>query len=558
MKKNIVSIMLSGALLLLLGACGDDKLGSVYQIFDDNPASKTLEADEDYSEWVTVLRYADLYNALNQATQAFTVLAPDNKAVNAFYTAKGVAGIEELGKEYARALIMHHTMLDSIQVSSMQLRSSLTNLSGDEISVEIDSVRAGQFVFGGQTRTLESGVHAYNAIIYYVDAVMTPLVETVYDRLRESGSHRVMTAAVEATGWNKPLSTSYDTLRLETGGYTVSRRAYTLLAVSDRVFSEAGIGSLSDLAAKLGAGSDYADEGNALNEFVAYHILKNNYTLSDLRSMSGSDTSRIWETAAADQVVMITADTLNQDWILNLPNLEAAPARFIDSESDLACKNGYLQSIDSWLPVWEPDPVTVVWDLADYTEVKNAVIEKSGAAAYQPAEPVTSETKVDVSKCGAFEYTVSESGVGGTTYAYVTYVNCKKNLKDCNNYDRMVFNLGYMGSVSMRTPTIIRGKYKVEIQYVYLSDHSFMRKVTDGNGGMIRTAFDGENQKSSKPYTSSSKTAAGVYEAVLYDELEFTATTAHEFSFVVLDPTASSNSKFSLQFDCIKFTPIEE
>ena len=557
MKKNIVSIMLCGA-LLLLGACGDDKVGSVYQIFDDNPASKTLEANEDYSEWVTILRYADLYNALNQATQAFTVLAPDNDAVNAFYTEKGVGGIEDLGREYARALIMHHTVLDSIQVSGMQMLSTLTNLSGDEISVEIDSVNAGQFVFGGTAHTIESGVHAYNALIYYVDAVMVPLVETVYDRLKANADYKVMTAAIDATGWDKALRTAYDTTRLETGGISVSRRSYTVLAVSDPVFTNAGVGSLADLVGKLGAGSDYTAEGNALNEFVAYHILKNNYSLDDLRSMSGSDTTRIWETAATDQVVMVTADTTNQDWILNLPNVSATPGRFVDGQGDQICKNGYVQPIDSWLPVWEPDPVTVVWDLADYIGIKNAVIEQAGAAAYQPAEPVTSETKVDVSKSGAVNYVVSESGVGGSTYAYVTYVNCKKNLKDCVNCDRLVFNLGYMGSATLTTPTIIRGKYKVEIQYVYLSDHSFMRKMTDGNGGMIRMTFDGENRKSATPYTSSTKSTAGVYEAVLYDELEFTSTTSHEFSFVVLDPTASTNSKFSLQFDCIKFTPIAE
>ena len=42
-----------------------------------------------------------------------------------------------------------------------------------------------------------------------------------------------------------------------------------------------------------------------------------------------------------------------------------------------------------------------------------------------------------------------------------------------------------------------------------------------------------------------------------YDEVEFPETAAHKFSFVVLDPSASTNSNFSLQFDYIKFIPIE-
>ena len=42
-----------------------------------------------------------------------------------------------------------------------------------------------------------------------------------------------------------------------------------------------------------------------------------------------------------------------------------------------------------------------------------------------------------------------------------------------------------------------------------------------------------------------------------FDRIEFEETASHTFSFVVLDPAASTNSNFSLQFDCIKFTPIE-
>jgi hypothetical protein len=43
MKQTSIKIFMSLAVALLLAACQDDKLNSVYQIFDDNPASKTLE-----------------------------------------------------------------------------------------------------------------------------------------------------------------------------------------------------------------------------------------------------------------------------------------------------------------------------------------------------------------------------------------------------------------------------------------------------------------------------------------------------------------------------------
>lgn len=556
MKRNRFTFTAAlAAALMLFAACQDDKIGSVYQIFDDNPASKMLEKDPNCSEWVKVLRYADLYNALNQATQAFTVLVPDNKAMADFYEDKKVAGIEDLGVEYARALIFHHTMLDSIQVDQMQLKTSLTNLGGDAVSVEIDSVNAGQFIFGGVARTVESGVHAYNALIYYIDAVMTPLVESVTQRMEQAGGFSIMMAAIKATGWDKELDVIYDTIPQEGGGQLISRRTYTLLAVSDRTFAEDGISDLQSLAAKLGAASDYTSSANALNEYVAYHILESACTLAQLREMPGSDTTRIWSTLAQNQVFMVTADTLSGKWMLNALDANISETHFLEEGADILCKNGYLQQLDGWMPVWEPTPTTVVWDLGDYASVRTVVLE--AGVEYQPAAPVSSETTVAIQKSGAYEYEVSEAGVAGTAYPYVSYRTCKKQLADCEKNDRVIFNLGYMGSAAMKTPTIVRGKYRVDLKFVYLSDHSFMRTMSDGNGGMIRMSFDGENEKSAAPYTTVTKTTMCVCTATLYDSIEFEMTANHVFKFVVMDPTASTNSKFSLQFDSLIFTPIE-
>ena len=129
-----------------------------------------------------------------------------------------------------------------------------------------------------------------------------------------------------------------------------------------------------------------------------------------------------------------------------------------------------------------------------------------------------------------------------------------------NNYDRIAFNVGYMGKVSMRTPTIVRGKYRVELTLIYMTDNNFMRNMSDGNGGLLKIAFDEKDEYTiyNAPYTKVDKALPGVYTSTLYDEIEFTETASHKFSFVVLDPAASTNSKFSLQFDCIRFIPIED
>ena len=86
-----------------------------------------------------------------------------------------------------------------------------------------------------------------------------------------------------------------------------------------------------------------------------------------------------------------------------------------------------------------------------------------------------------------------------------------------------------------------------------------MRQQTDGNGGMLKVAFDEKDEYTvfTAPYTKVTSALPGVYTSTLYEEIEFPETASHDFSFIVLDPAASTNSNFSLQFDYIKFTPIE-
>ena len=60
------------------------------------------------------MKYADLYNAVNQATQSFTLFVPNNAAVKEFYNRKGVSSIEDLGTEYARSLVSYHIVQDTI------------------------------------------------------------------------------------------------------------------------------------------------------------------------------------------------------------------------------------------------------------------------------------------------------------------------------------------------------------------------------------------------------------------------------------------------------------
>lgn len=81
-------------------SCDDPYKDTVFKVYDVQPAATYLQSrPDDFSEWVKVLKYGDLFNAVNRAEDAFTVLAPTNDAVLRFYEKKGVTSIEDLGYE---------------------------------------------------------------------------------------------------------------------------------------------------------------------------------------------------------------------------------------------------------------------------------------------------------------------------------------------------------------------------------------------------------------------------------------------------------------------------
>ncbi|MGE4433845.1 MAG: DUF5108 domain-containing protein [Bacteroidales bacterium] len=546
--KQIFLFMLP---LLAFIACEDPYKDSTYQVYDENPISSYLSDQSEYSEWVSILKYANMFNALNQADQDFTAFVPNNEAVTAFYQKKGVASIEELGAEYAKSLVLFHTVLDTISVDDFINSTSITNLSKDQLSIQIDSTTAGEAILNGEARVTQMAFSVSNGVIYFLADVMTPLVETVYERVAQNESYSIMREALDATGWADSLNTLADTTYLD-GVQSVSKRYYTFLAVTNASFAQEGIQNLSDLKTTLGAGENVQDSANALFQYVAYHILQSNYTLENLTSFNGADTSSIWDTAADNQVMMVTLDSLSQEKFFL--NQLGTPANFVVESSDVLAKNGFLHEISGYLPTWEPQQATVLWDLTDYGDVRNLVPTE----IYQPAAPVSSEDNLNIFDAASYVAEVSASGVSNRTYNYLAYVTCKTNLRDANYFDRLVINLGYLGHVTMRTPTLVKGKYRVDLKFVYLSDHAFMRTMSDGNGGLMKISFDGDHVANVSPYTTVTRTLAGVYDATLYDEIEFETTAKHDFKIIIMDPAASTNSKFSLQLDCITFTPITE
>lgn len=566
-------------LVAFFSACNDPYEDSTYQVYDMNPVSSYLETRSDeFSEWITVLKYADLFNAVNQASSYFTVLVPTNEAVRNFYQKKKVSSIQELGQDYARSLAEYHIVNDSVNLNTFIQGGKLKakTLSDDYLSVSFDeSSETGGFnsiYVNKEAHVKELAVQVSNGYVYVLNDVMSPLVENLDERISESSEkYSIFIEALNQTSWKDSLSIIYDEIRQEDNTVIQQKRNYTLLAVSDDTYRSEGVTSVADLAAKVGAvGTDYKDKANELFRYVAYHVIGGSYSVFDFNSFTGGTTTKLW-TTKADAVLEASLQSGNKLYLNYKGEIDgqSVKAMFVEGGSDVQAKNGILHEIDSWLPLWESEiPVLVEWDFADYEEVAAWVNGGYGDPdqKYQTADEKEHQSDVSSLAC----YTVdpkstrtSLDGANGGYYVvgYATPKTTKSAWINCKNKDHIYLNLGYNGSIIMKTPILIAGKYKVILKFTYATSMDFIRTMKEGsNGGKIRFTFDDNSETTTEIpiYATVPANTLDIYDTVIYDEVEFSKTGIHLMKMVVADPAASSHNKFRIQLDCMTFEPIIE
>lgn len=561
--------------LFCLVSCDDPYEGDTFTIYDMQPASTYLSAREDCSEWVNIMKYADLYNAVNQATQYFTVFVPTNDAVQRFLQREGVSSIEELGEDYANNLVKFHLLTDTLdQQAFIEVNGVLPykTASEDELTLSYgDDGAAGglqSLYLNGEAHISELANRVSNGFVYILDDVMTPLTESVYERLCEpERPFSLFREAVEATKLNERINVIYKDTVDAYGLPIRQKQNFTVLAVSDEVYRQAGINSLQDLADKLEAGSDYTNPSNALYQYVSYHIMSGAYNLVKLKSFDTEDaTSKNWETLNPEGLVKITE--VDGVFYMNY-SVEESRATFLEDESNIQAKNGYVHEVSSWMPVAEAQPETVLFDVTNYDAIKDWIEAGNGdfdEMKYQTVHEST-EGNADISSLGLYDYSLGTPSAwrpgSSKPNWFIIYFTAKSgnDWKDANNHDFLMLNLGNMGSITFTTPVIVKGKYKVSMQFGNAKSMDFIHKAESGsNGGQMEFSIDGGNLVTESPYMSSDVKTGGSHNFIftIYDEVEFTTTSSHQFKLVLKDPGATSNANYRIMIDYILFEPITE
>lgn len=556
--------------LLLASACEDPFKDSTYQVYDVNPISAYLNSQpEKYSEWVSLLKYADLYNALSMTDAQFTALAPNNEAVKNYMKNNNIASWDDTGVEFARQLVKFHTLKGAIDKSTFNQGGKLSTptITGEYLVVSFED--GGVPAINKEARVVDISRDSVisNGYVYTLDAVMSPLVETVYQRLEQNPDYSLFLEAAQKTGWDKALSTTADTTYDVDGSQIVARKYYTLLAVSNEAFARSQITDFNSLVAKLGADSDYTSASNALYQYLGFHIISGSVYQDEFYKMPEGGNIGTWSTNADNQVLQIIQAPGNE-YQFGFDVATKNFARLLATKSDLVAVNGILHELDYYMPIGQPQTALVIWEFTDYPDIASYINEQT-AEHYRSPYDVEKKIALNIPQISSYTYKAKE-GLTNKDASILYYLPdstskaVKPSLKDdgmhnlsglAMNGDWLQVNLGYMGWIQMQSPTIIKGKYKVILGVVYRAG-----KLKSLRNHYVKFSVDGKNVVEMMPYPSTvfdNKTTGTVGEVVIWDEIEFDGTGTHALKMVVTNAQADTFKDYCFWLDYVRFVPID-
>ncbi|OMP78141.1 fasciclin domain-containing protein [[Flexibacter] sp. ATCC 35208] len=518
-------------IILILFIAGCKKSPIVSQTSDEVTIIGYLENYPDqFSEFRKILNITGDDGFLG-VYGTYTVFVPNNNAVASFLKSTGHSTLESMDVQKLKDIVKFCIIQDTINTTTFSdgKLSKLTMFGQYLITGAANVSGETRITVNRQANILKANIRVSNGIVHVVDNVLTPATETLAGMLANNPKYSIFTQALRETGL-------YDTLNVPAGSNTdSSRRWLTVLAESDSAINAAGFGTYAALKARYSHTGDPTQLEDSLHLYVDYHILYGVKYLADIVTSSSHTTLAPLE--------VVTAKLSGQHVLINDDDFNGVHETGVELErntSDNSATNGVLHNSLGHFAVKIRNPVPVYWDVADFPEIRNlpAYFRKQ-AYAYSltnmPADFV-------VPGPSTMTYSV------GSTYV---------------NGDFLMIPLGGPGRstyIDMKTPLLVKGKYKVWICYR-------VQKQSNSSNNLNQISIDGEVMQRTMNFTTAMPAStAGEMEAQgwkwytdptsnnwgarLVGTIEIKTTERHTLRFTTLQGTQNNNN-----LDMIHFIP---
>jgi uncharacterized surface protein with fasciclin (FAS1) repeats len=545
-RKIIVSVL---ALLMVAGfvtmnAC--KKIELVETTTSDVNIVGWLDKQPDsFSLFRQILERTGTAAFLN-AYGAYTCFAPVNSGVKAYLTKIGAASVDAADMNTLKDMVRLHLLEDTVYTNSFtDGKMPVITMYGQFLVTSVANVSgASSYLINRQALVRNSNIRTGNGIIHVIDQVMTPASKTIAQQLEANANYSIFVQAMKETGYFDKLNVVDPNL---------SNRWITVLAESNKALADSGFANYSALKAKYSKTGNPKLANDSLNMYVAYHITPGLKFLGDIITQVTHETllpQEVISIRLIEQDIMINEDEFN--------GILEKGVRINRNGSDNAATNGVWHEATGHYRVKFRKPTALFWDVSAFEEIKKL------PAFYKKANyNFTRATEADNPIKDHYWGWGSLAGTNALSYIYSTSGSITNFA--CNN-DVNMLPLGLPSRPvwwEMRTPPIIKGKYKVWICYRAQKQSSSSNQLcqVEVNGTLMqRTMNFTENRPAG---TDAELEAIGwkryienttnVFAARQVGVIEFKTTQQQVIRITPLVGTQNNNN-----LDMIHFIPIDE
>ena len=526
------------------------------------PACKKPELVINTTEDVNIVGYLEKYpdsfslfkqildrtgnSAFLNAYGSYTCFAPTNSGVKIYLQKIGAATVDAADLATLKDMVRFHLLEDTIYTGSFtDGKLPVITMYGQYLVTSVvNTGGVSSYVINRQASVVKSNIKVGNGIIHSIDNVLIPATKTIARQLEEKPEFSIFVQALQATGFYTKLNTvDPDT----------SKRWYSVFAESNQALADSGIASYAALKAKYSQTGNPALPNDSLNMYVAYHITKNIKFLGDIITIPTHTTLLPQE--------VISVKLINQEVVLNQDVFNGVlelGVKLDRAKSDNASSNGVWHYAKAHFMVKYRKPTALFWDVSAFEEImKLPAYYKKANYNFVRATEADNPIKDHYWGWGPLASTNTLSYLYSTTGSVTNYAyNNDVNMLPMGLPNRPVW-------WEMRTPPIIKGRYKVWLCYraQKQSSSSNMLCQVEVNGTLMqRTMNFTENRPAGtdaeleaigwKRYTENT---TNVFAAKNVGTIDFVTTQQQVIRITPLNGTQNNNN-----LDMIHFIPVTD
>lgn len=422
-------------------------------------------------------RYPDQFSMMRQimdrsATTGFlgaygkyTLFTPDNAAITAWLKLKGKAAVADLTVEEAKDMVKFHLLPDTIATNRFtDGKLPQITLYGQYLQTgAVNQNGVSSYIVNKLAKVTKSNIRVGNGIIHVLDHVLIPATLSLAKSVEANNRYSYFTQALKETGF-------YDSLNVEQSAVKdTTRRFQTLILESDSALKAAGYATYASFKSRYSKTGNPKSHADSLWLYMAYHISTGPTYTPDIISSPAIYTlapKEIITTKFSGQKILLNEDEFNG---VVEPGVEINR-----TYSDVTAANGVAHEVKKPFSIKVRVQTAVYFDVSDHADLRANPKWRGAAAGTIPL------------------YANGLSTVNGLLFSDLAKVT------QGSNYERVIvpnatrkyayndfFNLSMGVStariqyIDIRTPMLVKGKYKVWICY-----------AQNGNSNLFQVGVD--------------------------------------------------------------------